>query len=154
MLEISSRISERRVLSPALEYQAVARDLVRSRMDEGRARAAAWAARQLGVSERRVLAVLHGEVRRVWADEMDRARAVHRAWLAEQMRRLDLERASIAVRLAALEDTHEGLLARVERAALDRAGPVGDGAGGSVPAASGGAADPLDRRAGERRGRS
>ena len=75
--------------SPAAEYRQVTSALFGSRADQGRQRAAAWTARQLGVSPRRVLAVLHGEVRRVWADEMDRARSVYRTWLRDEARRLE-----------------------------------------------------------------
>ncbi len=39
------------------------------------------AARALGISSRRVLGILHGEVRRVWADELARARRWQRAEL-------------------------------------------------------------------------
>ena len=104
----SSKISDAPVMpvhSPAAEYQSIAEALVRARQDDGRQRAAAWAARRLGITPRRLLAVVHGEVRRVWADEWVRARQVYRAFLAEEERRS----LALAAQLAA------------ERGRLDRA---------------------------------
>lgn len=106
--------------SPAAEYRQVASSLFRSREGEGRGRAAAWTARQLGVTPRRVLAVLHGEVRRVWADEMDRARAVYRTWLHEEARRLDAQAGRLQAErdrldLQDMQDAVPGRLPRVGR---------------------------------------
>ena len=111
MLDIRSEISDDRMLSPATEYSQVTRALVSSREAEGRGRAAAWAARQLGVSPRRVLAVLHGEVRRIWADELQAAQAAYRRLLAEEEARSLARAALLAVERARLDalDRQDGM---------------------------------------------
>ena len=90
-------------INPAAEYRQVASALLGSRRDQGQARAVAWAARQLGVTPRRVLAVVHGEVGRVWADEMDRAREVYRNWLREESRRLEAQAVLLQAERARLD---------------------------------------------------
>ena len=110
----SSKISDAPVTpvcSPAAEYQSIAEALVRARQDDGRQRAAAWAARRLGITPRRLLAVVHGEVRRVWADEWLRARQVYRALVAEEERRSLAQAALFAAERSRLdrEDAEDGI---------------------------------------------
>ena len=110
--ELKPKISEGPVHSPAAEYRNIASALVeaQARQGDGRQRAAAWAARRLGVTTRRVLAVVDGEVRRVWADEWVRARQVYRDFLAEEERRSLAHAALLALERSRLdqEDAEDG----------------------------------------------
>lgn len=75
---------------------------VEAHRDRGRAEAVFQAARELGLSQRRVVAILRTEVGRVWADELETARK----WLARHCEQQ-------AVKLA-----HDAELYRVRAAAL------------------------------------
>ena len=56
-------------------------------------------AREADVSERRIEAILHGEVRRVWADEYLAIRTAYRAWCRDRSIRLSVELAAIEAEL-------------------------------------------------------
>ncbi len=70
-----------------------ARDLlqegVEARLPEGRKRAVHALSRELPLSPRRVLAILHGEVKRIWADEYIAIQSWHRDFLAREAARAD-----------------------------------------------------------------
>ena len=82
MSKVSSNFLEsNEVNAEAVELQRYVAEAVRARADRGKAEAAFQAGRDLGLSTRRVLGILHGEVKRVWADELTAGRAWYRAHL-------------------------------------------------------------------------
>ena len=78
-----NEISEAR-MSEAMEMRDWVGQGVNARRDLGASEAVWQVARELGVKPRRVLAIMRGEVRRVWADEWAKARAWHAADCAKQ----------------------------------------------------------------------
>ena len=110
-LEITSEISERR-MSPAVELRTyLAMELHAEAGSQAKKAAVAAVARRYGISPRRVLAVVHGEVGRVWADEMDRARVVYRRFVDRQQRRLQDRLAELAAERTRLDaqDAQDGV---------------------------------------------
>ncbi len=89
----------------AAELRGYASAAVEARQSEGRKRAIAGAARELGLSPRRVIGLLRGEVSRVWADELLGARAWYRAHVERQARLLEQE---AAVHRALLDEWEAG----------------------------------------------
>jgi hypothetical protein len=106
-----SKISER-LMSPAIELRSIfsAELEVEARSLPQKA-AAARVAGRYSVTARRVLAVVHGEVTRVWADEMDNARQVWRGFAERQHARLSAEAAKYAAECARLDalDAEDGI---------------------------------------------
>jgi hypothetical protein len=88
-----SEIPEPEVTAEALEMRGYVRTAIGSRSDCGRANAVHEAARELHLKPRRVLAILHGEARRVWADELTIARGWYRSHVERQARLLEHEAA-------------------------------------------------------------
>ena len=86
---------------PVAEMRQYAACAVESRLSEGRKRAIDGAARELGLSPRRVIGLLRGEVRRIWADELLDARAWYRKHVERQARLLEQQ---AAVHRALLDD--------------------------------------------------
>lgn len=70
-----------------------ARDYLREGVEahsaDGRKRAVHTLSREVALSPRRVLAILHGEVKRIWADEYFAIQAWHRDFLAREAARAD-----------------------------------------------------------------
>lgn len=65
----------------------------------GRKAAIHRCARDVGLTERRIEAILHGEVRRVWADEYLAIRHAYSAWCRNRALRLNDELAAIEAEL-------------------------------------------------------
>lgn len=105
MLTICSRILERLVLAndPVVEMRTYASAAVEARIDLGRKRAIENAARELGISARRVAGLLRGEVPRIWADELVSARSWYRHFLEREQAKSE----------------HRALILRAQREALD-----------------------------------
>ena len=82
MLEKRSEKPERAdVTAEAAEMHRYVAASVAAHGERGQQEAVYRTARALGISSRRVLGILHGEVKRVWADELARARRWQRAEL-------------------------------------------------------------------------
>lgn len=104
---VRSKISEASVGSSGAtveEMRGIVGDAVKARRDRGQAEAVFQAARDLGLSTRRVLAILRGEVGRVWADELDAARIWHAEFCARQADKLAHEAELYRIRAAALKE--------------------------------------------------
>lgn len=90
MLDNSPKNSERPMSGSVVDQ---ARDYLRegvdARSNEGRKRAVHALSREVPLSPRRVLAILHGEVKRLWADEYIAIHAWHRDFLAREAARAD-----------------------------------------------------------------
>ena len=99
-----SKISDGRMHSPAVEMRGYVRAFLETRPERGRDRAVHEAAQAFGMTPRRVLAVLHDEVRRFWSDEMDRARSVYRDLLAAEERRATLRLAQLSAEQMRLDE--------------------------------------------------
>ena len=72
-----------RVMTPAREVQDIVCAAVGFRRLDGIDRATHYAARELGISQSRVVQILRGKVARVWADEWLKAKA----WYAAECER-------------------------------------------------------------------
>jgi len=105
MSEKCSRILESRMGSATFaEMRDIVGHAVNARRELGRSEAVWRAARELGLSQRRVMAILRGEVGRVWADELDAARFWYARHCAEQAGRLDHQAALLRARAEALRE--------------------------------------------------
>ena len=93
MADRSSEISEEKMYSARINHAQEMREIVGSainaRRDLGKSEAAYQVAREMGMKPRRVLAILHGEVVRFWADEMDAARNFYQRECDFQAKRLE-----------------------------------------------------------------
>lgn len=102
-----SKILERPVNSAATtvqEMREIAGDAVEANRERGHAEALHLAARELGISGRRVAGILRGEVRRVWADELETARRWHADYCARKAERLAHEAILFRARADALRE--------------------------------------------------
>ena len=91
---LSPEISEHdRMTAEAAEMHRYVDTAVKSRSACGQARAVHGAARDLGMKPRRVIAILRGEIRRVWADELTTARRWYRSHIEHQVRLLEQQAA-------------------------------------------------------------
>lgn len=101
MLKNVSKILERRMGASTTTVDEM-RDLVghavNSRRHLGRSEAVYQAARELGLTPRRVLSILRAEVGRVWADELETARRWYAHHCDKQARALAHEAAIYQVR--------------------------------------------------------
>lgn len=88
------------VTAEAAEMRGYLSEAVSGRHADGFARAVAATARDFGLTNRRVLAILRREARRVWADELSRARSVHRRAMELQAQRYEQMAALNRARLA------------------------------------------------------
>lgn len=77
--------------NPAMEMREIVQHAVKARRDLGKAEAVHRVARELGLNSRRVLAILHGEISRVWADEHQSALAFAATEYARQEKTLEHE---------------------------------------------------------------
>jgi hypothetical protein len=102
-----SEIAEARMSHSAAttdEMRDIVGHAVNARRDRGQSEAVFQAARELGLSSRRVLAILRGEVGRVWADELDTARHWYAAFCQRQAAKLAAEAADYTQRAEALKE--------------------------------------------------
>jgi hypothetical protein len=106
-LERRSKILERAVGSAGTtvqEMREIAGHAVEANRDRGHAEALHLAARELGISTRRVAGILRGEVGRVWADELETARRWHADYCARKAERLAHEASLFRARADALRE--------------------------------------------------
>ena len=103
MLDKSSKKSERPMGDTTSEMRSYVVAAVDARRDSGRDRAVHEAARDLKMTPRRVLGLLHREVSRVWADELEQARQWYRDFCHAEARRLEARAAAMRVRQTKLD---------------------------------------------------
>lgn len=106
MSEKCSKISEARPMGSAAtitEMRDIVGHAVNARRDRGQSEAVFQAARDLGLTPRRVLAILRAEAGRVWADELECARNWYAHHCARQAAKLAHEAAIFHQRAEALK---------------------------------------------------
>lgn len=86
------------------DMRRIVGEAVNARRDRGQSEAVFQAARELHLTPRRVLAILRAEVGRVWADELDNARAWEARHCARQSAALAAEAQRYAARAEALKE--------------------------------------------------
>jgi hypothetical protein len=110
MAEFHSKISDGSEMGaptcPTMEMREIVTSAVKARSDLGKAEAVHRIARELGITPRRVLGILHGEVARIWADEIQTARTWYAEELEHQANRLTHQAELYRVRRAALMERH------------------------------------------------
>jgi hypothetical protein len=102
--KISGESSVVRSTPFATEMRDIVGEAVNARRDRGMSEAVFQAARDLGISSRRTLAIMRGEVGRVWADELARAQQWHAQYCALQADRLAHDAMIYRARADALKD--------------------------------------------------
>lgn len=86
------------------EMRDIVGEAVNANRDRGRSEAVFQAARELGLSQRRIVAILRAEVGRVWADELDGARRWYAGHCARKAERLAHEATLFRARADALRE--------------------------------------------------
>ncbi|HWX48145.1 MAG TPA: hypothetical protein VNZ61_08835 [Roseomonas sp.] len=133
MLDVSPKPLEVLAVSESVAAPDMIREMVLAFRNTGLDRAYEAVARLCDITPRRVRSYWHQEITDPRVSESQRISAGYAAWIAQETRRLDAQRALLTARLDALRSTHEAALEQVhgtfrsvERATVDRRRGSGD----------------------------
>jgi hypothetical protein len=105
--------------TPATEMHGWVCEMVQARRHEGADRATHTTARDLGISQSRVVEILKGRVGRVWADEFLAAKARYARFCERQAEAFDQQADAARAKHAAIQE--------MRHAGLDGVGDLGSG---------------------------